>query len=1158
MVMKRSAMAKNLRQSILKSLGRYLAISAIIALGAGMFVGLVTTKTDMIATGQQYMDTQNMFDLRLISSYGWAQEQLDEVALLDMVEDAEGLQYLDVIATKGESTQESVYRFYAIPQRINLVSLQGGRMPESPDECLVDAHNATDKILGTTIHISDGNAESTLDAVAFKTYTVVGYVYSPLYMDINRGTTSVGNGSIANFIYIPSDGFNLDYYSEIHVTLAGEYPIYSNAYNQAMEAAADQLEPLLEPLAQERLEQVKADGEEAYQSGLDEYKEGFTEYLDSRDTAKKELAEAEQKLKDGARELDESEKLLADGEQMIADGEKTLDESEKMLLQSRQTLAKSKADAYSQLAEANRQLLENYKTVNASLQQVNSGILQLQTGLIQLNSGITQLENGLSQIDNGISQIDTVVSIMDTSISSAEAALEVAKNNPETDPAVIEELEGKLQEFRTQRDQYIQQKAELEKQREEYNAQLQELYAQRTELEGQLSELQANKETLDSAMTTINSGLVELQGNQSQMENQFASAEAQLEAGELQLKLSREQLAQKKQETADGKTQLEEGRKELEDGWKEYRESKEKVEAELAEGKQKLADAKLELDDARRTLDEMTENKVFVLDRSSNIGYNSLDSSSDIMEGVSRVFPAFFLLVAALVCITTMTRMIDEERTQIGTLKALGYGNGQIISKYLLYAGSGAVLGCGVGVLLGSMVFPTILWEAYKIMLCITPRIVLKINWHLCGLVITVYTGVMLLVTWYCCRRSLEEEPAELIRPKAPAAGKKVFLERLRFWNKIGFLNKVSIRNIFRYRQRLAMMLVGIGGCTALLLTGFGIRDSIVDVVDIQFDEVTIYDVNVNFSQGIGQKEKQTFLNQVNSYAEDVLFYYQSSVELDADNKTREIYLISAEERIKSFQNLRKDGQELPMPGVGEVLLSVGVAEDMGIREGDTVRLRNADMEVLDLTVSGIYTNHVYNYAIVIPETLEAQWGYTPDDQMAMVMIADGMDVHEAGANISKLDNVVNITVNQDLAKTVSSMMSAMDYVVLLVVVCAATLAVIVVYNLTNININERIREIATIKVLGFNASETAAYVFKENLALSVMGAAVGLLGGKLLLLFVMSQIKINMVWFTARANAMSFVLAVVLTLVAACLVDLAFFFRIEKINMAEALKSVE
>ena len=246
------------------------------------------------------------------------------------------------------------------------------------------------------------------------------------------------------------------------------------------------------------------------------------------------------------------------------------------------------------------------------------------------------------------------------------------------------------------------------------------------------------------------------------------------------------------------------------------------------------------------------------------------------------------------------------------------------------------------------------------------------------------------------------------------------------------------------------------------------------------------------------------------------------------------------------------------MPGVGEVLLSVGVAEDMGIREGDTVRLRNADMEVLDLTVSGIYTNHVYNYAIVIPETLEAQWGYTPDDQMAMVMIADGMDVHEAGANISKLDNVVNITVNQDLAKTVSSMMSAMDYVVLLVVACAATLAVIVVYNLTNININERIREIATIKVLGFNASETAAYVFKENLALSVMGAAVGLLGGKLLLLFVMSQIKINMVWFTARANAMSFVLAVVLTLVAACLVDLAFFFRIEKINMAEALKSVE
>lgn len=1158
MVMKRNAMAKNLRQSILRSLGRYLAIAAIIALGGSMFVGLVTTKTDMVATGQRYMDAQNMFDLRLMSSYGWSNDQLEQIALLDGVEEAEGLTYLDVIATRGEGTQESVYRFYSIPEKIDRICLRGGRMPESPDECLADGYHATDAILGTTVRIADTNSKSTMEALTYQTYTVVGYVSTPLYMDMNRGSTSVGNGSISNYMFIPAEGFDLDYFTEIHVTIPGTYAVYSEAYNAAMEEAADHLKPLLEPLAQQRLEQVKRDAEQAYQDGLEEYEKGLADYNEGEETAKRELADAHQELLDGEQELKDNEQLIADGEVQLADAEQTAKNGEKMLIQSRQTLAKAKADAYAQLAEANRQLLENYKTVNSSLQQVNNGVLQMETGMIELNTGITQLESGISQIDNGIQQINTMVGIMDTSISSAESALAAARLNPGADPEVIAALEEKLEEFRVQRDSYIAQRSELENQRAGYAAQLQELYTKRTELQGQLAELKQTQATLNNAMNTINDGFLELQGNQSQMENQFAAAEAQLEASELQLRNARDQIDEKKQELADGKIALEEGRQKLSDGWEEYNQGKEDAEAELADAKQKLDDAAQELADARQKLDDMTENKVFVLDRSSNIGYNSLDSSSDIVAGVSRVFPVFFLLVAALVCITTMTRMIDEERTQIGTLKALGYSNGAIISKYLIYAGSGAVIGCGIGVVLGSIVFPTILWEAYKIMLYITPGIVLKVNWPLCILVVVVYTGAMLLVTWYCCKKALEEEPAELIRPKAPAVGKKIILERLKIWNKLSFLNKVSIRNIFRYRQRLAMMMVGIGGCTALLLTGFGIRDSIVNIVGIQFDEVMVYDMSVNFAGGRTEEDEEAFRQKVSGYTDGVLFYNQMNVELDAENQTRDIYMITADEQLKTFQNLRRNGRDLPMPGIGEVMLSIGVAEDLGIREGDSVRLRNSDMEVLELTVSSIYENHVYNYAIVTPETVEAQWGHRPEEQMAMIRVAENEDVHKSGARIAKLKDVMNVSVNSDMAEMVGSMMAAMDLVVLLVVVCAALLAVIVVYNLTNINITERIREIATIKVLGFNAMETAAYVFKENLALSVMGAFAGLFGGKLLLDFVISQIKINMVWFSPRATVFSYMLAVVLTIVSACLVNFVFYFKMEKINMAEALKSVE
>ena len=445
-----------------------------------------------------------------------------------------------------------------------------------------------------------------------------------------------------------------------------------------------------------------------------------------------------------------------------------------------------------------------------------------------------------------------------------------------------------------------------------------------------------------------------------------------------------------------------EGRDEIAEGWIDYEEAKVEVAEELAEAEAELKDAEEELREAREDIDGMDKPDLIMLSRTSNVGYNNLDSSSNIVAGVARVLPVFFLLVASLVCITTMTRMIDEERTQIGTLKALGYSNAAIIGKYMFYSGSGAAIGCAVGVTLGSTIFPMILWEAYKIMLYITPGLVLTVNWWLCFAVVAVYVSVMLFVTWYCCRRTLKEEPAELIRPKAPDAGKKILLEYLPFWHKISFLNKVTIRNIFRYRQRLAMMLVGIGGCTALLVTGFGLRDSILNVVDYQFENVTQYDLQIYFRDDLNEKTKADVLKKLEPGAEQ-MFHHQSSVELQYDNRVKEIDMISAGAELKSFIHFRVGSQDVAMPGLNEVVLSVGVAEAMGIEIGETVLLRDPDMEILELTVSGIYDNHIDNFAIVLPETIAQQWGSEPQQQMAYVRLPDGVDVHAAGAHIAEL-----------------------------------------------------------------------------------------------------------------------------------------------------------
>ncbi len=1130
---------KNLLRTIKDSLGRFMAIMGIIALGAAIFVGLIITKADMVATGQKFMDCQHMFDLRLYSSYGWTQAEVDQVAQMEGIDRAEGMISMDVIG-QSDAGNAAVYKLHAIPELVDQVYLLGGRMPEGPDECLVDGFHVDDSIIGTEFIVSTENDPDTLDSLRYHTYTVVGYVSTPLYMDMNRGTTSLGNGTVASYVYLPREAFDTDYFTDISVTLKGDHTVYSARFDQLMEEMAEALRPHVTVLAEDRFASLKADGEKEYADGYQEYLDGRKEFEEGRDAALKELQEAYDQLLNAQLEIDENRALLEDGRLQLQAGQAELDAQKKLILTSRQQLADAKAEAYSALASAYAELMKNYRQVSEAQKQVRDG-------LAQLDSGIAQLESGLQQMEEGKQQLQLVISLKELQVSALEAALKA----PMLTPELSDELEAQLEAAKAELAEYEAQRRELEEMLVTYTAQLEELRAQRAEVEETMA-------TLEDAMETIELGMLELENSQTQAENEFAAAEAKLESGQLQLDDAQSLLDAKKLELEAGLLALEEGRLQLDAGWEEYYSGKEAADKELAEAEKQLEDAAAQLAEARQTLDTMAPAEVFLLDRNTNSGYVSLDSNSDIVQGVSKVFPAFFLLVAALVCITTMTRMVEEERMQIGTMKALGYSNGAIMRKYLLYAGIASVVGCGLGVFLGSVVFPIILWGAYGIILNILPNIVLGLNWTLNLTVVGAYVAVMELVTWYCCRRCLKEVPAELLRAKAPTSGKKIWLEYLPFWKKISFLNKVMLRNVFRYRQRMFMMLVGIGGCTALLLTGFGIRDSIMNIVTQQFQQVTVYDMNVYFDKVQSFEDQGRFCEELRRELSGAHFYYQTSVELEFEGREKSLSLIAGQEGLTDFIKLKQEGEPLQLPGVNEALLSVGLAEQMGVEIGDTVVLRDSDMRALEVTVTGIFDNNVNAYAIVLPETIEKQWGDRVEPQMAFLNLRDTADLYEAGAKITSMEGVLNLSISQDLQNQVSGMLEALNMVVVTIVICAGALAVIVLYNLTNINITERLREIATLKVLGFYAKESAAYVFKENLLLSGMGTLVGLVLGKLLLEFVISEIKVDMVYFSASFTPMSAVLSVVLTMLAACLVDFLLYFKLEKINMAEALKSVE
>ena len=523
------------------------------------------------------------------------------------------------------------------------------------------------------------------------------------------------------------------------------------------------------------------------------------------------------------------------------------------------------------------------------------------------------------------------------------------------------------------------------------------------------------------------------------------------------------------------------------------------------------------------------------------------------------VFPVFFFLVAALVCMTTMNRMVDEERTQIGVLKAMGYGRAQIMSKYLFYSGSAALLGSAIGYSLGVTGLPWIIWEIYGLLYGFAPLEYVVLP----TLASSSFAAALLCsmgATWLSCRMELKRPASELIRPKTPRAGKRVFLEYISpVWRRLSFLHKVSVRNVLRYRSRLVMMVLGIGGCTALLCTGFGIRDSIAHVADDQFDRITLYDYAVTFQDGQTRESAAAFLDRHGWTEEEALLVHSGSVDVQSPEGSKPVYLvISASDTLEGFLSLHNSEGPVAYPGRDEVVLSGGLAESLGVNVGDTVTLTIGKLGAMETVVSGLCDNYVFNYAYLSAQTYREHLYEDPDFSTLYVMAHEGADPYEEGAALLEDDDVGAVAVNEATRDRVDSMLSRLNYIVLVVGLCAAALAFIVLYNLTNINVTERVREIATIKVLGFYQNEVAAYVFREINILSILGSLAGLGMGKALHAFVMAQIRIDSMTFSSRIAPLSYLTAFVMTLLFTAVISLGMRPRLRRIDMAESLKSIE
>lgn len=1076
-----------------RSMGRFLSLFGIIAIASAFFAGLKVTGRDMKDSAEEYYNETGLMDVRLVSTAGFHEDDLAQIAGLSSVEELYGAYSEAAFLPVGEDSANELVIVHSLPQpglkaggEINALTLTEGRLPEKPDECLIEVDTPAAFSVGDSLRITVADEETTL--LKETEFTIVGRADWSMYVDFERGTTTIGNGSIDSFLIVPPEAFDSPRYTDVFLTLTE-----TDGVNSFRDDYMDIVERNADALLDQKAE-LSAPGAKALQ---DEAREEL-------DNSKAELEEARAEYESGSEEL---ETALAEGR--------------------------------TQLSEAAAQIEESETQLESGQAEYDAGLSEYESGSAELDSRQEQLTSAKEQTDAGLTEI----AAQQTALSNLSELLEAYRNGALETALPQTYAAGYAAAARLDTDQFSVSGAL-------------DTYLSLPGEAPQKAELYA---ALTGAVATA---AQTLQTNQSTLE----ATSAQLIASQAQIDAAREQLNAAKAELDSSAATLQEGKTQLAAAKESYETSKTELEtreeterAKLAEAKEKLDQGESDIADAEEEIANIPDEiEWYAFDRSDNPGFASYGEDADRIDRIARVFPVFFLLVAALVCLTTMTRMVEEQRTEIGTLKALGFSARTIAAQFLVYAFLASVLGVAVGTAVGYQVFPRVIFICYQMMYHFP---FINCPYHMdyalgCLGAALLCTGLTSLAA---CLSALREEPANSMRPKPPKQGRRILLERVKWlWRRCSFNVKVTIRNFCRYRSRVLMTMLGICGCTALLVTGFGLYHAIAAIVDLQYEDIFVYDVFGLYDEE-DAKNRET-LSDALAQREDLTgfaFGCFKSGTVQAESNSYEVLMTAPEEpgTFSDFVVMRDRETHTPytLDDTG-VIINEKLASLLDVGVGDTITIADSREPAV---VSAIMENYAMNRIMMSPKVYESLFGeYEPNCFFANETA--GTDEDALARELLDTGALLRLEFTAESGQNFRNLVQVLGYVVLLIIVFSGLLAFVVLFNLANINILERTRELATLKVLGFYEKEVRAYIFRENILSSFLGMLAGLVVGVFLCRYVVRTAEVDVVMFAKDIPWYCFLFSAAITMLFTAVVNLLLGRKLRNIDMAASMKAIE
>ena len=1215
--MKKNVLRKDFIIEIKKTMGRFVSIFFIVALGVAFYSGIRASEPSMRFTADQYFDDSKLMDLKVMGTMGLTKADIKAIGKVSGIEAVEGGYSKDVLCPVGDN--EKVVHMLSMQKNFDQVSVVEGRLPEKAGECLVDEDflSYTDLKVGDTVTFHSGDGEALTDSLVTDTYKIVGIGNSPLYISFGRGSSTIGTGEISGFVVVDKASFDMDVYTEAYVKVSGaeEKTAFTDEYNNLSDAAKEAVSAIEEERCAVRKQEIVdeaneklADSEKTVNEKSQELEDAKKELESGKSKAAEELEKAKQQITDGEAELADAKQQIANGETQLADAKAQLNDKQAQLdsVEAQYESGKTQLDQKEQeLADAEQVYLSNYSKympiITAGKEQIPAGKSQIADGKKRLDeelAPLNQLKDELAGIEDEISQCDSEIAELQKQINDGDTLYqEYTKiSEPDRTPeqrVYLESWSGVRQGLEAKLAGIQEQKAQLEDKKKGLLVQMNQAgFATEADLEAQITSLTKQKADLDAK----EKALLQQEQTLAAQEEELLSAGRQITDGKSQIAAARSQLDSTKSQITDGKAQilsawallnekedtlnaskaqLASGEQELADGRSEYEQAAKEAEeqitdgqAKITDGEKQLTDAKQQIADAKAEIKKIENPKWYVQTREDALTeYQGYGDNADRMRSIGKVFPVLFFLVAALISLTTMTRMVEEQRVQIGTMKALGYGKAAIAGKYIGYALIATLGGSIFGVLAGEKILPFIIIYAYMILYKHLPAILVPYHMSYALQASGIAVACTLIATIASCYKELAAEPAELMRPAAPKQGKRILLERIGIiWKHLNFTWKSTVRNLIRYKKRFFMTIFGIGGCMALMVVGFGLKDCIYEIVSLQYEKVQFYDAATYMSDDISEENRQQlhdYLDQNADIKETIEARMQKTdVKSASGKKTLYLMVPSDNEKIEDFLSFhsRTNKDEVYSLKKDEVILTEKMASLLNVKVGDELTIEDEDRGDQTVTVGAICENYMSHYLYLSPEKYEELYGVPAEYNTIIYSVKDGKDdqIEKIGTKLLSMDGVLNVSYTSSIEGRLDDMLRSLNLVIVVLIVSAGMLAFVVLYNLNNINITERQRELATLKVLGFYDGEVASYVYRENILLTIIGSVVGMVLGNLLHRYIILTVEVEEAMFGRQIHWQSYLYSFLFTVAFSLFVNWVMFYKLKKIDMVESLKSVE